>query len=263
MNYAVEGNGEPVIILHGTYGGLEQSKLLGESLKEEGYKIIALSRPGYPGTDIEKGRTPEEQADLVAELMEKEGIESAHLLGYSAGGEIALQFILRHPEKVGKIIMDSAVISAVSQSYRFPDNLFTYDIAYRWPFIAILDKFLKKMAAISPKRTFRILSGSEPSSKELNVFQEIINSAIPLKDRKKGIKNDFEFLGRSNKLSETIEKPLLAINYRELPTIVQTTEKLEEVCEDNLEKKTLDGGGHMTWMQSDDRKKKAVIEFLQ
>ena len=41
-------------------------------------------------------------------ILEKAGIEKANILGYSMGGRLALTFALTYPNKVGKLILESA-----------------------------------------------------------------------------------------------------------------------------------------------------------
>lgn len=262
MKYDIEGEGDPVVVIHGSYGGLEQSKLLGKSLRESGFQTISISRPGYPGTPIDEGRSSKEQTDLIAEVMEENGIESAHLLGYSLGGEIAIQMLIRHPEKVRKTVMDSAVISVDTNSSIFPDRIFRHEIVYKWPLIEITDYLLRTVTHLSLESAFKMTSESEPDEKELESFENILDTTFPLPEKKQGIRNDFRMMNGKDNFPERIEKPVLAVNYEESPDIQKTTEKLQEIFGDNLEIKKLDNGGHMTWMQTDERKKEAIVGFL-
>ena len=52
-----------------------------------------------------KGFTTEDMADDIAVIMEKLGIESAHVFGVSQGGMIAQQMALRHAEKVKSLVL--------------------------------------------------------------------------------------------------------------------------------------------------------------
>ena len=73
------------------------------------FRVIALDTRGH-------GRSPRGEApftirqfadDLLA-FMDGQGIERAHLLGFSDGGNIALAFALAHPERVGKLVLNGA-----------------------------------------------------------------------------------------------------------------------------------------------------------
>src|SRR5690606_36543444 len=86
------GSGRAMLALHGGMGGFDQSWLLGQALlgDAQGYRVIGVSRPGYPGTDLALGASPEEQADLYADLLDTLGIGRVHVAAVSAGGPSAL-----------------------------------------------------------------------------------------------------------------------------------------------------------------------------
>jgi pimeloyl-ACP methyl ester carboxylesterase len=65
---------------------------------------------GHGRTNDVEGRplTYEQMADDVAALMDAIGVEQADVFGYSMGGSTALQLVIRHPEKVRKLVVASA-----------------------------------------------------------------------------------------------------------------------------------------------------------
>ncbi len=58
-----------VLSVHGTPGGYDQR------LGMDGFRILAPSRPGYLRTPIDAGRTPREQADVYAALLDALSID--------------------------------------------------------------------------------------------------------------------------------------------------------------------------------------------
>jgi pimeloyl-ACP methyl ester carboxylesterase len=100
-----------VLALHGGLGGCDQSWLLARALLADprGHRVIAVSRPGYLGTPQRLGRTPEDQADLHAELLDALGIARAAVAAVSAGGPSALQLALRHPRRCRALVLVSTV----------------------------------------------------------------------------------------------------------------------------------------------------------
>lgn len=107
----VAGEGPALLALHGGLGGYDQSWLLARALLADprSHRVIAVSRPGYLGTLQRLGRTPEEQADLYAALLDALGIERAAVAAVSAGGPSALQFALRHPRRCRALVLVSTV----------------------------------------------------------------------------------------------------------------------------------------------------------
>jgi pimeloyl-ACP methyl ester carboxylesterase len=102
------GDGLPIVALHGGMGGYDQSLLLAQSaITQPGARVIAVSRPGYLGTSLGEQRTPEQQADLLAAMLDALGLEEAALIAVSAGGPCALHFALRHPRRCRALVLVS------------------------------------------------------------------------------------------------------------------------------------------------------------
>jgi pimeloyl-ACP methyl ester carboxylesterase len=105
---AVWGEGPALLSLHGAMGGYDQGILLAQTVTYPRFRFIAVSRPGYLGTAMRAGRTPQEQADLCADVLDVLGIERTAVVAISGGGPIALQFALRHPDRCRALVMISA-----------------------------------------------------------------------------------------------------------------------------------------------------------
>jgi pimeloyl-ACP methyl ester carboxylesterase len=109
IEYAELGKGPAVLALHGRPGGYDQGLLIARGLGPELARWVAVSRPGYLRTPLEVGRTPAEQADGHAALLDALGIGKAAVLGLSGGGPSALQFALRHADRCRGLVLVSAV----------------------------------------------------------------------------------------------------------------------------------------------------------
>lgn len=112
MYYEVHGTGEPVVLLHGAFMTVSDdnwSVLINELAKTR--KVIAVEMQGHGRTgDINRDITYENLSDDVAALLDYLKIERADVVGYSLGGGVAMQTAIRHPEKVRKVVVLSAVI---------------------------------------------------------------------------------------------------------------------------------------------------------
>lgn len=107
IEYAIVGDGVPMLSIHGSPGGYDVS-IAGAKARPEafaGRKIIAVSRPGFLRTPLSSGRTPAEQADLYAALLDELGIEKVVVSGISGGGPSALMFAVRHPNRTRGLIL--------------------------------------------------------------------------------------------------------------------------------------------------------------
>lgn len=109
VEYAEQGQGPAVLALHGRPGGYDQGRIMARLLGDDNARWIAVSRPGYLRTPLEVGRTPAEQADAYAALLDTLGVRTAVVVGLSGGGPSALQFALRHPDRCRGLVLVSAV----------------------------------------------------------------------------------------------------------------------------------------------------------
>jgi len=110
VNYKIAGEGPAILVLHG-WGGSSDSWLAFQGiLAEKGYKVVVLDFPGFG-----KSVTPpqpwnlDDYTSFVVDFTEKLGLEQFFLVGHSFGGRISIKFVIKHPQKVKKLILcDSA-----------------------------------------------------------------------------------------------------------------------------------------------------------
>ncbi len=104
LNYKVLGQGEPVIILHGLFGMLDNWMAFGKQLSSD-YTVFLVDLPNH-------GRSPhipemnyQILADALKEFMEDLWIYEAALVGHSMGGKVAMQAALSYSDLVSKLVV--------------------------------------------------------------------------------------------------------------------------------------------------------------
>jgi pimeloyl-ACP methyl ester carboxylesterase len=148
---AISGEGPAVLLLHGAMGGYDQGVLLGRSaLGGAGFQFVAVSRPGYLGTLLKCGETPEAQADLCAEVLEALGIGQAAVIAISGGGQCALQFAIRHRENCRALVMISTCSATLDA--RLPLAWHLLKLAARIP---ALGAMMRRRALKDPEQSSR------------------------------------------------------------------------------------------------------------
>ena len=105
IEYAVAGDGPPVLVVHGAGGGFDQGLDIGAPLVKAGFRVIAMSRFGYLRTPLPQDASAVAQADAHVCLLDALGIKQVAILGASAGAPSAMQFALRHPERCRALIL--------------------------------------------------------------------------------------------------------------------------------------------------------------
>ncbi len=110
--YVEEGQGEPLILLHGNG---ENSEYFEHQIRafSEWFHVYAIDTRGHGKTP--RGSRPftiRQFADDLLAFMDDHQIEKAHLLGFSDGGNIAMIFAMGHPERVDRLILNGANLNA-------------------------------------------------------------------------------------------------------------------------------------------------------
>lgn len=105
LYYEIHGVGEPLILLNGLgYATWMWYEQIDELAKH--FKVITFDQRGVGYSDKpDEEYTIEIFADDVASLLQKLGIEKAHILGASQGGFVAQEFALKYPEMTDKLIL--------------------------------------------------------------------------------------------------------------------------------------------------------------
>ncbi|MBX4957854.1 alpha/beta hydrolase [Rhizobium lentis] len=95
-----------LIFIHGASGNLLDQVVAFRAPLEGRAEMLFVDRPGhgYSERGGPDNAIPSGQADSIAKLMEKRGVEKAIIVGHSFGGAIAAAFGVRHPEKTAGLL---------------------------------------------------------------------------------------------------------------------------------------------------------------
>lgn len=107
IHYVDEGQGEPILLIHGLTGSHDEWRAPGiiDDLSRD-YRIIALDVRGHGQSDKphEIARYGVEFSEDVARLLDHLGIERAHIVGYSMGAMIAGRFVADHAARALSVV---------------------------------------------------------------------------------------------------------------------------------------------------------------
>lgn len=103
LNYEVFGTGEPVVLLHGLFGDLDNLKGLGRDLSAD-YQIILVDARNHGDSFHSEHMNYADMAHDLAATLDDIGIDAAHIIGHSMGGKIAMEFALTYPERALSVI---------------------------------------------------------------------------------------------------------------------------------------------------------------
>ncbi|MCE3076715.1 alpha/beta fold hydrolase [Chryseobacterium gwangjuense] len=109
LYYEIYGEGEPLVLLHGNGGSIQEFyKQIPELSKE--FKVIAIdTRAQGKSKDFTKGDLNYKIfADDLKNVMDHLNIPKANILGWSDGGNTGLEFALKYPQHLNKLIIIGA-----------------------------------------------------------------------------------------------------------------------------------------------------------
>ena len=216
IEYAVAGEGVPLLRIHGTPGGYDQSIAGALSRPESiaGFKVIAISRPGYLRTPLQSGVTPADQADLFAALLDELNIKTTILYGVSGGAPSALQFALKYPERTLGLVLGVPYLQTApsSEGRLAPESALSMRLQDFGFWLAV--QFMSE--AVASRVMPSIMSGFESTDPiQMAMVREIGPSLIPARLRAAGRANDmkqFETLGIETWPLEVMRVPTLILH---------------------------------------------------
>lgn len=96
--------GEPLLILHGLFGSLQNWAWHSKKLSEK-FAVYALDMRNHGASPHSDDMNYPVMAKDILEFMDDHHIERAHILGHSMGGKVAMQFALLAPERINRLVI--------------------------------------------------------------------------------------------------------------------------------------------------------------
>jgi 3-oxoadipate enol-lactonase len=254
MNYAVEGEGSPLILIIGLGSDQSNWRLQVGAFKKH-YRTITFDNRGSGKSEKPAGPyTIKMMAEDTVGLMDHLGIEKANILGVSMGGMIAQELAIHHPGRVEKLILGCTFASSRGASGFSPEVTKAVN-AYRES--PRDEDNLKKLAitiidSTFNKGTYRI------------VFLPLMKTAIrsvPLK----GFAEQLDALlahDAEDRLGQ-IKSPTLVITGTEDRVIKPTSSDVIASLVPNAKLVKVTGGSHGFSGEMSGEFNKAVLEFLR
>ena len=119
LHAIAEGQGTPVVLLHGFTGSGESMADLAARLRAR-HRVVRVELVGHGESDAPRDLAAYSMRACVEQLaaVSAELAPRAHWLGYSMGGRAALAFAVRHPERVQSLLAVGASAGLRSDAER-------------------------------------------------------------------------------------------------------------------------------------------------
>ncbi len=241
INYEVEGEGKPVILLHGWLASLETMKPLQKHLAKN-FKVYNVDIIGFGKSDLPDGpMNTNDFGDFLSDFINELKIENPILIGHSNGGRMTINYAGRNLGRINKIVLiDSAGIK--------PKRKLSYYLkVYSF-------KLVKNIVKIFPKKL-------EPlREKALNKFGSSDYKASPevLRKTMNIILNEDE-----QNIMPNINVPTLMIwGDKDTATPLSDAKKMEKLIP-NSGIAVLEGAGHFSYLDRLNQCLLILDEFLK
>jgi 3-oxoadipate enol-lactonase len=119
VHWIRDGHGPPLVLLHGLGGDVEFWTAEISAL-HHAFDVIAIDLRGSGDTPATNGgHTIDDLADDLAAVLDGLSLGSAHIVGFSMGGNVAQAFATRYPERVDRLVLAStfAVMNAQARGF--------------------------------------------------------------------------------------------------------------------------------------------------
>ncbi len=215
MEYAIAGEGPPLLMIHGTGGGFDQGLAFARPLSAAGWSVVAPSRFGYLQSGFPADPSIENQADAFVDLLDHLGIERLPVIGGSAGALSALAFAIRHPSRCSALVTIVPATHVPGRPPVRPDALGAAIMAYGlqsdllfWLGMTLAEeRMIATLLATDPEIVKRA-----PDAERVRV-RNILHEILPVSARSRGLLNDGLQAGDPPPLPiETISVLTLAIS---------------------------------------------------
>lgn len=101
----IEGEGKPLLIIHGFLGTSDNWKTLGNQFVENGYQVHALDMRNHGKSFHSDVFDYDAMVQDIYEYCLEYQLEKVDIVGHSMGGKAAMFFAIAYPEKVGKLVI--------------------------------------------------------------------------------------------------------------------------------------------------------------
>ena len=104
LHHQIQGDGAPLMILHGLFGSSDNWRSIASQLSQE-RQVISVDLPNHGQSPHTDNVAYQDMADDVAVLIQELGLKNVDMLGHSIGGKVAMTIATSYPDKIKSLII--------------------------------------------------------------------------------------------------------------------------------------------------------------
>ena len=99
------GEGQPLIILHGLFGQSDNWNTLAKRFAEQNFQVFTVDLRNHGLSPHSDDFNFQVMSDDIVELISDNKLQKVILIGHSLGGKVAMEFAIKHPDVLDKLIV--------------------------------------------------------------------------------------------------------------------------------------------------------------
>src|SRR3990167_4146434 len=104
LHTEITGQGQAIVLIHGLFGSYENLGVIARALAGQ-WQVVNLDMRNHGRSDWEDTMSYALMAEDIKDTLDHLGLDQVALLGHSMGGKISMEFALRYPQRVSKLIL--------------------------------------------------------------------------------------------------------------------------------------------------------------
>lgn len=251
LNYKKLGSGEPVFILHGLFGMLDNWMRIGKWLSER-YTVFLVDQRNHGKSAHFDSHNYDLMALDLKELVDETGFQKAHFLGHSMGAKTVMRFSGNYPDLIkSAILVDMSPLRSAREHEHIFDALFSVPIHQVSSRQDVQDHLLSH---ISDQAVVAFLMKNLARKKE-GGYRWKMNLSV--------IYRDLDRILEAIELNEAFEGPVLSVKGEDSYYVSFEDELALFQLFPHIEYESISGAGH--WVHADKPKEfyDAISRFIK
>lgn len=253
LEYAVHGEGDPVLLIHGSHLADALLPLTSEPDLADHFQLIRYHRRGFAGSAPHAGSfSIEEQAEDALRPVRELGLERLHVVGYSYGAVTAVQLSLQAPEVVHSLVLLEPPLWAAGEAEAaFEMFLPVVDLYRSGDARGAVDAFMAGITGSDwrTEASRTVPGGPEQADGDATTFFEVEIPAL----------REWHFDGDK---ASRISQPVLYLSGSESGPLFERPKQLFLSCVPHAESAVLPGLDHLLMMRDPGLVARPIADFL-